>query len=129
MPAFSARWGRKRRACHRDVADRVGRPLVWAAAAYLCRYDGTQAAFQTSGDQDGLCRPPGSRALTEFEPRHSALTRLRSRCDPDNPEAAFIHAVLALAAGHASEAGEAIADCAEASTSWERRAWSLISPS
>ena len=42
--------------------------------------------------------------------------------DPDDPEAAFVHAVLALAAGLAAKADEAIGRCADASTSWDRRA-------
>jgi len=97
--------------------------LIWRMGLLaLCRYDGEEAAFQVSADPDNLRQPPGSRALTAFEPRHLALARLRAGLDPDDPEAAFVHAVLALAAGLAAEADEAIVRCAEASTSWDRRA-------
>ena len=47
-------------------------------------------------------------ALTAFQPRHLALARLRAGSNPSDPEATFIHAVLALAAGRTSEADEAI---------------------
>jgi ADP-ribose pyrophosphatase YjhB (NUDIX family) len=113
LPPKRRTCSRPRFAPRRHLADRLAYPVP--------RYDGVEAAFEISGDQDALRRPPGRRALTEFEPRHLALARLRSGRDPEDPEAAFIHAVPALAAGHGSEAGEAIARCAEASTSWERR--------
>jgi len=96
--------------------------LVWRIGLLtLCRCDGVEAAFEISRDQAALRQPPGGRVLTEFESRDLALARLRSGRDPDDPEAAFIHAVLALVAGQASEADEAITRCAETSTSWDRR--------
>jgi tetratricopeptide (TPR) repeat protein len=97
--------------------------LIWRAGLLaLCRSDGEEAAFQISANPGALRRPPGSRALNAFEPRDLALARLRAGFDPDDPEAIFVHAVLALAAGLADEADEAIGRCAEESTSWDRRA-------
>jgi hypothetical protein len=97
--------------------------LIWRMGLLtLCRCDGEEAAFQVSADPDTLRQPPGSRALTDFEPRDLALARLRAGLDPDDPEAAFVHAVLALAATLAAEADEAIGRCAGASPSWDRRA-------
>ena len=97
--------------------------LIWRIGQLaLCRSDGVEAAFQISADPATLRRPPGKRALTVFEPRRLALARMRAGSDPDDPEAAFIHAVLALAAGLADEADEAIVRCAGTSTSWDRRA-------
>lgn len=96
--------------------------LLWRIGLLiLCRHDGPEAAFQTTGDPSRIRRAPGRRALTDFEPRDLALARLRAGHDPDDPEAAFIHAVLALSVGHTSEAEEAITRCAETSTSWNRR--------
>lgn len=97
--------------------------LIWRIGLLtLCRCDGAQAAFQISDDLEALRRPPGRRALTELRPRDLAMARIRAGRDPDDPEAAFVHAVLALAVGHAGEAGEAITRCAKTSTSWDRRA-------
>lgn len=96
--------------------------LLWRIGLLiLCRHDGPEAAFQITGDLSRLRRAPGRRALTDFQPRDLALARLRAGRDPDDPAAAFIHAVLALSVGHTSEAEEAITRCAEASTSWDRR--------
>ncbi|HET9970986.1 MAG TPA: hypothetical protein VFQ68_22300 [Streptosporangiaceae bacterium] len=96
--------------------------LIWRTGLLaLYRSDGEEAAFRISADPDALRRPPGSRALTAFEPRDLALARLRAGLDPDDPEAAFVHAVLALTAGLAAEADQAIGRCASASTSWDRR--------
>lgn len=96
--------------------------LTWRVGLLsLCRSDGVEAAFRISADPATLLRPPGKHALTEFEPRRLALARIRAGRDPDDPEGAFIHAVLALAAGLAGEADEAIARCAGTSTSWDRR--------
>jgi len=96
--------------------------LTWRIGLLaLCRCDGEEAAFQISADPDTLRRPPGRRALTDFGPRDLALARLRAGLDSDDPEAAFVHAVLALVGDLTGEADEAIARCAEASTSWDRR--------
>jgi hypothetical protein len=97
--------------------------VIWRIGLLaLCRSDGVKAAFQISADPATLRRPPGKRALTSFGPRRLALARIRAGSDPDDPEAAFIHAVLALAADLADEADEAIVRCAGTSTSWDRRA-------
>jgi tetratricopeptide (TPR) repeat protein len=86
----------------------------------LCRLDGA-AAFTFLKDHDALRHPPDRRGLNAFEPRMLAVGRIRAGREPDDPEAAFSHAELALVAGKDAEADAAIARCAQSSTSWDRR--------
>jgi tetratricopeptide (TPR) repeat protein len=104
------------------ASDSATPDTLWRAGLLtLCRTDGVLAAFQILGDADGLRRPPGRRGLTAFEPRMLALARIRAGRNPDDPEAHFVHAALALVAGNHAEADTAIARCAETSSSWDRR--------
>ena len=50
-----------------------------------------------------------------------ARARLRAGADTNDPEAGYVHAVLALVAGHDPEADRAILRCAELQPSWDRR--------
>ena len=100
--------------------------LVRAGLLALCRLDGIDAAFQFLGDDAARRRPPRRRVITAFEPRDLALVRLRAGCEPDDPDAACVHAVLAVLAGHDPEADAAIVRCARLVPSWRRRELATI---
>jgi len=96
--------------------------LLWRAGLLaLCRSDGITEAFDLLADDATLNRRPGRRVLTGFEPRDLAVARIRAGRQPDDDEATFVHAVLALFGGRADEADHAITRSARHMPSWDRR--------
>jgi len=107
-----------------DILAAAPRPpdVLWRIGLLaLCRSDGTEAAFELAGDPEPRGAPPVRRAIAAFEPRHLAVARVHAGRTPQNPLVALAHGVIALVAGHADEADEAIARCAGLLTSWDRR--------
>lgn len=86
----------------------------------LCRLDGVDAAFELVENPELQSAARRLRDVT-VDPRELARARLRTGSAPDDPEAAFEHAVLAAFTAHDDEAERAILRCAGLVTSWERR--------
>jgi hypothetical protein len=87
----------------------------------LCQSDGVEAAYALLEESERLRSPIDVLTQDDDPARTVALARLRAGLRPDDGDAHFDHAVAALAAGRSQEADRAIARCADALASWERK--------